>query len=111
MEALDVTLFALSNSTRRQIIHQLSSKGPARVTELAEPFNMSLNAISKHLMVLEEAGLISRTREGRNHIITFERKPLQAVAQWIHPYEKFWTRQLDKLERHFQFKNTKKYDG
>jgi DNA-binding transcriptional ArsR family regulator len=104
MEQLDSTFFALSSSTRRTIIARLSSKGPTRVTEIAEPFDMSLNAISKHLKVLESAGLISRIKEGRTHIIKCETEPLKDVAKWVHPYEKFWSHHLDNLENHFKFK-------
>ena len=104
MNQLDTALSALSHSSRRAIIARLSSEGPARVTEIAEPFEMSLNAVSKHLKVLEQAGLIHRTRVGRDHVITFDPTPLKEVARWIHAYEKFWTRHLDRLEDYFDNK-------
>jgi|SRR5689334_210187 len=106
MDRLDTALSALSHSSRRAILARLSSEGPARVTEIAEPFDMSLNAVSKHLKVLEHAGLIRRTKVGRDHIIAFDPTPLRDIARWIHPYEKLWTNQLDRLEEYF--KNKKK---
>lgn len=104
MNQLDSALSALSHSSRRAIIARLSSEGPARVTEIAEPFDMSLNAVSKHLKVLEGAGLIRRTKVGRDHLITFDPEPLKEVARWIHAYEKFWTQHLDRLEAYFDEK-------
>lgn len=100
-QQLDTALSALSHASRRAIIARLSSEGPARVTEIAEPFDMSLNAVSKHLKVLEHAGLIRRTRVGRDHVIAFDPNPLKEVARWIHSYEKFWSRHLDRLEEYF----------
>jgi DNA-binding transcriptional ArsR family regulator len=102
MNSLDTALSALSHSSRRAIIARLSSEGPARVTEIAKPFDMSLNAVSKHLKVLEHAGLIRRTKVGREHVIAFDPKPLREVASWIHTYEKFWTQHLDRLEEYFK---------
>lgn len=102
MEQLGTALSALSHSARRAILARLAEEGPARVTEIAEPFEMSLNAVSKHLKVLEQAGLIHRTKLGREHIIAFEPGPLREVARWIHPYEKFWADHLDRLEAYFQ---------
>lgn len=104
MNQLDTALSALSHTSRRAIIARLASEGPARVTEIAEPFDMSLNAVSKHLKVLEQAGLIHRTRVGRDHVIAFDPAPLKEVARWIHTYEKFWTRHLDRLEDYFDNK-------
>lgn len=66
---------------------------------------MSLNAISKHLKVLEHAGLIQRTRVGRDHVIAFDPSPMKEVARWIHTYEKFWASHLDRLEEYFEDKN------
>lgn len=105
MNQLDTALSALSHSSRRAIIARLASGGPARVTEIAEPFDMSLNAVSKHLKVLEHAGLIRRTRLGRDHVIAFDPEPLKEVARWVYTYEKFWTSHLDRLEQYFENKN------
>jgi DNA-binding transcriptional ArsR family regulator len=104
MDRLECAFSALSHPSRRAIIARLSEKGPARVTEIAEPFDMSLNAVSKHLKVLEHAGLIRRRREGREHVIAFDAEPLREVARWIHTYEKFWSRHLDRLEDYFRDK-------
>ena len=102
MNQLDTALSALSHESRRAIIARLSSDGPARVTEIAAPFAMSLNAVSKHLKVLEQAGLIRRTKVGRDHVIAFDPRPMREVARWIHTYEKFWTHHLDRLEEYFK---------
>ena len=111
MDQLDVALSALSHSSRRAIIRRLAKSGPARVTEIAEPFNMSLNAISKHLKMLEQAGLVKRTVVGREHLISFEPKPLREISKWVHTYEKFWSDHLDKLEAHFQNRKQEKQEG
>src|ERR1700712_5112846 len=79
MNQLDTALSALSHASRRAIIARLASDGPARVTEIAEPFDMSLNAISKHLKVLENAGLIRRAKVGRDHVIAFDPAPLKEI--------------------------------
>ncbi len=107
MDRLDSALSALSHPSRRAIIGRLSKKGPARVTEIAEPFDTSLNAVSKHLKVLEQAGLIRREKVGRDHLIAFDPEPLREVARWIHTYERYWTGQLDRLEDYFRAKKKK----
>ena len=93
---LDLTFAALSNPTRRAIVARLS-KGEYSVTELAEPFEMSLPAISKHLDVLERAKLISRQKRGRTHLCRIETSSLEKVSGWIKSYESMWERQLDSL--------------
>ena len=103
MYRLDHTLNAISHPARRAMLERLS-KGSARVTEIAEPFAMSLNAVSKHLKVLEGAGLIEREKRGRDHIIALRADPLRQVSTWVHEYERFWTERLDRLEAHFQQK-------
>ncbi len=77
------------------------------MTEIAEPFNMSLNAVSKHLKVLEQAGLIRRRRLGRDHVIAFEPNPLKEVARWINTYERFWRKHLDRVEEYFSERKAK----
>src|SRR5215472_16351559 len=79
MDTLGTVFSALSDPTRRAIIGLLAA-GPARVTDIAEPFSVSLNAVSKHLKMLERAGLVRRVRQGRDHILTFEGKPLRDVG-------------------------------
>ena len=100
MSDLSAVLGAISHPSRRAIIGRLA-KGPARVTEIAAPFDMSLNAVSKHLKVLEEAGLVHREKRGRDHVIEFRGEPLRQVAGWVHEYERFWTEHLDRLESYF----------
>jgi DNA-binding transcriptional ArsR family regulator len=94
---MDQTLMALSDPTRRAILRRLS-QGEARVTELAEPFSMSLNAVSKHIFVLERAGLVRRRRAGREHRLSFNPRPLDKPASWIERQRSFWTARLDALD-------------
>lgn len=107
MNDLSVVLGAISHPSRRAIIAQLA-KGPARVTEIARPFDMSLNAVSKHLKVLEQAGLVRREKQGRDHVIEFRGEPLRQVAGWAHEYERFWNEHLDRLENYFIEKRKRK---
>ena len=94
---LDHTLIALADPTRRAILQRLS-KGEARVTELAEPFDISLNSVSKHIRILERAELVIRRVSGREHFLAFNPKPLESAAQWIERHRTFWTSRLDALE-------------
>jgi DNA-binding transcriptional ArsR family regulator len=98
-KSLDRTLMALADPTRRAILHRLSRDGEARVTDLAKPFRMSLNSVSKHIRVLEEARLVRRRRLGREHILSFSCKPLDEAAAWIEAHRVFWNERLDALER------------
>jgi len=107
MNDLSTVLGAISHPSRRAILHRLVD-GPARVTEIAAPFDMSLNAVSKHLKVLEGAGLIGREVQGRDHLIHFRGEPLRMVSQWVHEYERFWTQRLDRLEQYFENERRKK---
>jgi len=107
MDNLSSVLGAISHPSRRAIIARLA-KGPARVTEIAAPFDMSLNAVSKHLKVLEEAGLVHREKHGREHVIEFRGEPLRQVAGWVHEYERFWNEHLDRLESYFIEKRKRK---
>lgn len=95
---LDQTLMALADPTRRAILQRLS-QGEARVTELARPFAMSLNSVSKHIRVLERARLVRRRRAGREHFMSFDPKPLDEAAAWIEAQRAFWAARLDALER------------
>jgi DNA-binding transcriptional ArsR family regulator len=100
-ETLDRTFGALSDPTRRQILAQLAT-GEACVTDLARPHVMSLAAVSKHLLVLERAGLVSRRREGRVHSLSLETVPLQEAQAWIERYHRFWTGNLDRFENYLE---------
>jgi DNA-binding transcriptional ArsR family regulator len=94
---LSTTFAALADPTRRAILARLAS-GEASVTELAEPFAMSLPAISKHLKVLERAGLIARGREAQRRPCRLEVARLREVADWVERYRRFWDESLDRLE-------------
>jgi DNA-binding transcriptional ArsR family regulator len=98
---LDATLQAISDPTRRAILARLA-RGPARVTDVAEPFAMSLAAVSKHVKVLEAAGLVRRTRAGREHTLELDAAPLREVVGWARTYEEHWTERLDRLEAFFK---------
>ncbi len=94
---LDRTLAAIADPTRRAILAQLAL-GEARVTDLAEPYDLSLNAVSKHLRVLERAGLLRREVRGREHLLSLEARPLREAAKWITAYQAFWEHRLDALD-------------
>lgn len=107
MNQLTDVLAAVSHPTRRAIIERLS-KGPARFLDIAEPFDTALNAVTKHLKLLEKAGLIERRKQGREVFISLRGEPLREVAGWVHEYEKFWNQNLDKFEKHFRDQKAKK---
>ena len=94
---LDQTLLALADPTRRAILQRLSG-GETRVTEVARPFAISLNSVSKHIRVLERAGLVRRRRVGREHLLSFNPTPLDAAAEWIETQRALWTRRLQALD-------------
>jgi DNA-binding transcriptional ArsR family regulator len=89
---------ALADPTRRAIL-ELLARGEARVTEVAEPFGMSLNAVSKHIRVLERAGLVRRRVAGRDHFLAFDSATLEQAQQWISSARTFWEARLDEMER------------
>jgi DNA-binding transcriptional ArsR family regulator len=96
--ALDHTMLALADPTRRAILQRLGA-GEARVTELAAPFAMSLNAVSKHIRMLERAALVRRRRAGREHFLSLNPAPLDEAADWIEQQRELWNARLDALER------------
>jgi DNA-binding transcriptional ArsR family regulator len=98
---LDDTFIALADPTRRAIVARLA-RGDATVNELAEPFEMTLPGISKHLKVLERCGLISRTRSAQFRPCHLEREALDAVADWIGENQRIWTERFDKLGEHLR---------
>ena len=98
-EHLNHTFAALADPTRRAILARLAS-GEASVTELAKPFEISLPAISRHLKVLERAGLISRGREAQWRPRSLQAAPLKEAADWLEQYRRFWEESLDRLEEH-----------
>jgi len=94
---LDAALMALADPTRRAILRRLT-KGEASVTEIAAPFALSLNAVSKHIRLLERAQLVERRRSGREHLLSFNPSPLDDVAGWIEAQRAVWTARLDALD-------------
>ena len=97
-DTLDSTFAALADPTRRAILARLASGGEASVKELAEPFEMTLPAVSKHLKVLERAGLISRGRVAQSRPCRLEADPLREVADWVEQYRRFWEQSFDRLD-------------
>ena len=110
-DPLSTTLSALADPTRRAILARLAS-GEATVTELAEPFAMSLPAVSKHLKVLQRAGLIARSREAQWRPCRLEAAPLKDAAEWIEPYRRFWEESFDRLDDYLsELKTREKRNG
>jgi len=100
-DPLSVVFAALADPTRRAILARLA-EGPATVNEIAEPFTVTLPAISKHLKVLERAGLISRGREAQWRPCTLEAEPLRVAAEWMSRYWVFWEHRFDRLDAHLR---------
>ena len=98
-KVLDQTFGALADPTRRRILTQLA-KGEECVTALARPHAMSLAAVSKHLIVLEKAGLVKRRRDGRVHSLALEARPMKEARAWIDRYREFWEGNLDQFEEY-----------
>src|SRR5947207_15251456 len=96
---LSATFAAIADSTRRAILARLAS-GEASVTELAKPFDMTLPAVSRHLKVLENAGLISRGRDAQWRPCRIEARPLKAIADWTERYRRFWEESYDRLDQY-----------
>ena len=109
MDQLSLTLSALADPTRRAILARLS-RGETSVTELAEPFDMSLPAVSKHLKVLERAGLIERGRTAQWRPCKLTPEPLKDVSAWLDQYRRFWEHSLDRLDRYLDDIQTKQKD-
>jgi DNA-binding transcriptional ArsR family regulator len=105
--SLDTVAAAIADPTRRAIIDRLS-RGPARISDVAAPFSMSLTAVCKHVKVLERAGLVQRTRHGRENTLALSAAPLQDVARWVLTYERFWNARLDRLESFFTARKEKR---
>lgn len=98
---LDSVLIAIADPTRRAILGRLE-RGPARISDVAAPFSMSLTAVCKHVRVLERAGLVRRTHRGRENTLRLSAAPLRDVARWVSKYERFWNARLDRLEEFFK---------
>jgi DNA-binding transcriptional ArsR family regulator len=95
--SLDTTLFALADPTRRAILRRLA-KSEARVTDVAAPFRISLNSVSKHIRILERAKLVERRRAGREHLLRFRPTSLNGVQEWISQQQSFWRASLEGLD-------------
>ena len=108
-DTLSLTLAALADPTRREILRRLR-KGEASVTELAEPFDMSFPAVSKHLKVLERAGLVARSREAQSRPCRLDAAPLAELAKYVDGYREFWEQSFDRLDAYLKDiqKNQKK---
>jgi DNA-binding transcriptional ArsR family regulator len=104
---LDATFAALADPTRRRLLERLS-QGQARVTDLAEPFAMSLPAVSKHLRVMEAADLVKRSRSGREFHFELKAEPMQDALRWIGQYQRFWSGALDSLANYLEQPNPPK---
>lgn len=100
-DALSLTFAAIADPTRRAILARLS-RGAATVNELSRPFRMTLPAISKHLKVLEKAGLIERSREAQWRPCRLRPQPLQQAASWIDDYRQFWEQSFDRLDQYLK---------
>ena len=108
MDTLSSTFAALADPTRRAILARLTT-GEASVTELSDPFDMSMPAISKHLKVLERAGLISRSRDAQWRRCQLDAAPLKEIADWVEHYRSFWEQSFDRLEAYLA--ELQKQDG
>jgi DNA-binding transcriptional ArsR family regulator len=98
--SLDLVSAAISDPTRRAILERLALCS-ARISDVAEPFSMSLTGFCKHVRVLERAGLVRRTRHGRDNTLELRPQPLREVVRWVLKYEQFWNIRLDRLEKYF----------
>jgi DNA-binding transcriptional ArsR family regulator len=101
-ERLDRIFAALSDRTRRGMLARLSGNAAMSVSELAEPFDMSLPAVMKHLGVLSDAGLVQRSKTGRVVACTLDAKPMQQANEWLERYQRFWTASFDRLAAHLE---------
>jgi DNA-binding transcriptional ArsR family regulator len=104
---LDFIFHALGDATRRRMLRELA-RGERTVSQLAEPFPISLAAASKHIRALENAGLIRRKVRGRTHLCRLDPDPLSSAYKWLGFYERFWTARLDELERHLRREDTRR---
>ncbi|NJM84123.1 MAG: winged helix-turn-helix transcriptional regulator [Tabrizicola sp.] len=105
-DRLSLTLKAVGDPTRRAILTHLAQEGPARVTDIAARFDTSLNAVSKHIMVLEKAGLLIRRTKWREHMIEVQLEPLAQAFRWFQDLRSIWDLRLDALEAHLTKEET-----
>jgi DNA-binding transcriptional ArsR family regulator len=100
-DGLDAVFHALGHRARRELLTRLA-QAPASITELARPFSMSLPAVSRHVRVLEQAGLVARTVDGRIHQCSLDALPLHAADVWLSGYRRFWEERLESLARYVE---------
>ena len=100
VSVLDSVYGALADGSRRTIVWRLAAEGELKVTDLARPFDMSLNAVSKHIKVLEQAGLVQRRVAGRDHWLSLRSEPLATAHAWIGLYQRFWESRIDALQQY-----------
>ena len=105
-DRLDRVLGAAADPTRRAILARLAT-ADARVTDVAGDFPISLNSVSKHIRMLERAGLVRRRIQGRDHMLSLDAAPLAEAAEWIHSYRRFWNERLEALDKYIQKKHPK----
>jgi DNA-binding transcriptional ArsR family regulator len=105
-DAVNLVAAAIADPTRRAILERLA-RGPARISDVAQLFSMSLTGFCKHVRVLERAKLVRRRRQGRENVLALSPEPLREVASWISRYEQFWTERVERLEKFFANKNAK----
>jgi DNA-binding transcriptional ArsR family regulator len=105
-EGVNLVASAIADPTRRAILARLAA-GPATISDVAEPFSITLTGFCKHVRVLERAQLVRRTRRGRENVLTLSPEPLRDVADWISFYEKFWTERVERLGKFFAAENEK----
>jgi DNA-binding transcriptional ArsR family regulator len=105
-ERLDRTFAALVDPTRRAILAHLERKDGASISELAEPFAIKLPAVMKHLDVLDDAGLVTRSKAGRTVTVRLRPQPMREVMEWLRRYERFWSEGLDRLRAYAESKET-----
>jgi len=109
VDSLTATMSALADPTRRSILGRLAD-GPATVGELAAPFHMSQQAVSKHLAVLERASLVEKHREGRRHVCALRAAPFREAADWMERYRRMWEEQMDRLDDYLRALQEKEKD-
>lgn len=107
---LDETLIALADPTRRAILRRLA-QGDARVTDLAKPFAISLNSVSKHIRLLERARLVERRKAGREHILRFRPEPLDFASEWIARQQAYWAGRLQALDDFLESESNPENEG
>jgi DNA-binding transcriptional ArsR family regulator len=109
-QRLDRTFAALVDPTRRAILAHLERKESASVSELAQPFRIKLPAVMKHLNVLADAGLLTRTKSGRTVTVRLKAQPMREAMEWLRVYERFWSPRLDRLASYAESKESKAQD-